>query len=76
VNAMFEYESDSSSFSAWLCILILFGVPLVCLILGLFTADVVAELLRIVSRNRTAEIAIAYPAYALAGLLRGIRRSF
>jgi hypothetical protein len=68
---MFEYESDSSSLSPWLCILLLFGAPLACLIFGLFAADVFTELLRIVTKNRTAEVGIAYPAYGSAGFLLG-----
>ncbi len=68
---MFEYDRDSGSFSPGFCILLLFGAPLACLIFGLFTAEVFTELLRLVTKNRTVEIAVIYPAYGLAGFLLG-----
>ncbi len=68
---MFDYERDSSSFSVVLCILLLFGSPLLCLLFGLLAAELLTEILRIVTTNRTAELAMTYLTYGFVGLVFG-----
>jgi len=68
---MFDSEADSSGFSVGLCVLQLFGVPLICLMFGLLAGDVSNELLRAITKSSGAELLLGYVVFSLVGFELG-----
>jgi len=52
----------------WLWLVHLVGAPLACFFVCLFADELAAELLRTITKSRSAEVALAYVVYGLVGL--------
>ena len=68
---MFEYEAESSGFSAFLCVLQLFFAPLGCLVFTIVLGSFSEGLLRVVTKDRRAELLHDYIAFILGGCALG-----
>jgi F0F1-type ATP synthase membrane subunit c/vacuolar-type H+-ATPase subunit K len=68
---MFGDNVDSSGTSVLLVLLQLFFAPLGCLAFGMLTGEIFTELLRVVTRDRRAEVALGYLVFLFVGFSLG-----